>query len=251
MLQSQDKPRGKRVVIIGGTSGIGFGVAKLALYSGASVIVSSSNQTKVDAAVKRLVDLGTGQHVEGRVCNIKGGESAVKVFFEGLPEFDHLVYTAGDALQLGYPDIDLSNLNDAFAVRAMGPIYVGKYAPGRMPQNANSSITFTTGVASRKPWKGSALVVAAIGATEAFTKGLAVQIAPIRVNIVSPGLVTTELLDRWPEEQAKAMVDQSLKTLPVQHVADADEAAEAYLYLMRCSYVTGERLNVDGGAVLA
>ncbi|EIN09669.1 short-chain dehydrogenase/reductase SDR [Punctularia strigosozonata HHB-11173 SS5] len=242
MFLAQDKLRGKRIVVLGGTSGIGFAVARLVLYAGASVIVSSSNQGRVDAAVKRLLDLGTGQPVEGRVCDIKSGENAVKAFFEALPEFDHLVYTAGDSgIPLGYPDVDLTNISDAFAVRTMGPIYAGKYAPARMPKTASSSITFTSGVASRKPPKGWALPAAIIGATERFTKGLAVQVAPIRANIVSPGLVITELLDKQPAEQMNAIIAHQTKALPVQHVADADE---------RCAYVTGELLNVDGGAVL-
>ncbi|EIN04970.1 NAD(P)-binding protein [Punctularia strigosozonata HHB-11173 SS5] len=245
-----DKLQGKRIVIVGGTSGLGFAVAKAALYAGASVIVSSSNQGRVDAAAKKLSDLGTGQSVEGRVYDVKAGESASKEFFEALPEFDHLVWTAGDLLPLGYPDHDLANIHDAFVTRTTGPIYAGKYAPPRMPKNSDSSITFTIGLATRKPPKGWALVTAVGGATERFTKGLAVEIAPIRVNVVSPGLVITEFLDHLPAEDVKAMIDHQTMALPVKHVADADEAAEAYLYLLRCAYVTGETLNVDGGAVL-
>jgi NAD(P)-dependent dehydrogenase (short-subunit alcohol dehydrogenase family) len=82
---------------------------------------------------------------------------------------------------------------DAFAVRTMGPIFAGKYAPSHMPKNANSSITLTIGSTVRKPAKGWAAVTAIAGATERFTKGLAVELAPIRVNVISPGLVKTEV----------------------------------------------------------
>ncbi|EIN04984.1 short-chain dehydrogenase/reductase SDR, partial [Punctularia strigosozonata HHB-11173 SS5] len=246
----QDKLQGKRIVIVGGTSGIGLAVAKAALYAGASVIVSSSNKGRVAAAAKKLSDLGTGQSVEGRVYDARAGESASKEFFEALPEFDHLVWTAGDNLPLGYPDQDLANIHDVFATRTTGPIYAGKYATPRMPKNSDSSITFTIGLATRKPPKGWALVTAVGGATERFTKGLAVEIAPIRVNVVSPGLVITELLNQLPAEELKALVDRETAVLPVKHVADADEVVDAYLYLLRCSYVTGETLHVDGGAIL-
>ncbi|EIN04882.1 NAD(P)-binding protein [Punctularia strigosozonata HHB-11173 SS5] len=244
--------QGKRVVVVGGSSGIGFAAAKLALVNGASVIISSSNQAKVDAATKRLSEFNPGgREVEGRVCDVKGGESAIKAFFDALPEFDHLIWTAGDPLRIGYPDIDLAQTQDAFAVRALGPIYAGKYAPSHMPKSSKSSITLTIGSVVRKPRKGWALIAAIAGSVERFTKGLAVELAPIRVNVVSPGLVKTEMWDSTPAEQLNAIVSGAEKTLLVQHVADADEVAEAYLYLLKCGYVTGETLNVDGGGVLA
>ncbi|EIN04903.1 short chain dehydrogenase [Punctularia strigosozonata HHB-11173 SS5] len=246
-----DKLRGKRVVIVGGSSGIGFGVAKLALTAGASVIISSSNQTKVDAAVKRLVDLDVGGPVEGKVLDVKGGESAVKAFFEALPEFNHLIWTAGDFFPLNYPNGDLTGVQDTFVVRTLGPIYAGKYAPSRMPKSSDSSIILTCGSVSRKPSKGMAIGAAVSGATERFAKGLAVELAPIRVNAVSPGAVQTELWDALPAESVQALLSTLTQKLLVQHVADADEAAEPYLYLMRSAYVTGEVVNVDGGAVLA
>ena len=112
------------------------------------------------------------------------------------------------------------------------------------------SIVLTTGIAGQRPQKGWVIPASVCGNIEALTRALAIELAPIRVNTVSPGVVRTPLWSNMAEADRKALYHQTAERLPVGHVGDAEEIAEAYLYLMRQSYSTGQVLVVDGGAVL-
>ncbi len=233
--------RDQTVVVIGGSSGMGYAVAEGALAEGARVVIGSSSQANVAAAVKRL-----GAGASGSVADVKD-EDTIAAFFDKLGDFDHLVFTAGD--QGGFAPAPLAQLDIAAAgeglkVRFWGALTAIKHAQERMA--ANGSITLTGGLMAHLPMKGLPLVTAFGGAIEHLVKGLAVDLAPIRVNAVCPGLVLTERLAAWPAE----MIRQFTGRQPLPRGAEAAEAAQAYLYLMRGGYTTGQTLIVDGGAML-
>ncbi|KAH8112589.1 short-chain dehydrogenase/reductase SDR [Phellopilus nigrolimitatus] len=242
---------GKTIVVVGGSSGIGYGVAKASLLSHAAhVIIGSSSQQKVIAALDRLRSelaaaetTSVGGIVTGEVINAKDSGS-VKAFFERVGEIDHLVWSSGDPLRLGFPNIDLDKNKDAFDVRFWGAAnaaQVAKIRPG-------GSITLTIGSVIAKPHPSWSLMAGVIGAVDSLTRGLAVDLAPVRVNVVSPGLVKTELWDPVATEVKEKMFGEAERTLLVRHVAEPDEIAEAYLFLMKCGYITGQRIEVDGGS---
>jgi len=108
----------------------------------------------------------------------------------------------------------------------------------------------TNGIAGLRPRKGWTVAASICGATEALTRALAVELAPIRVNAVCPGPVKTELWSEMPEAEREAMYRETARRLPVGRVGEAQDLAQTYLYLMQEPYSTGQVIVVDGGAVL-
>jgi NAD(P)-dependent dehydrogenase (short-subunit alcohol dehydrogenase family) len=237
---------GKRVVVIGGSSGIGFAVAQAALADGASVVVGSSSAENVEAAVARL-----GAGASGWAVNVRE-EADVEAFFERVGGLDHLAYTAGDWGSFRTPqptaDLDLASAAQVFTVRFWGALSAIKHASRRIAPDG--SITLTDGVVSRRPRKGAAVSTAMAGAIEHLTQALAVDLAPIRVNVVCPGLILTGVWDSIPEDKRAAQVQEMTKLQPLPRAGDPSEAAQAYLYAMRGGFTTGQVLVVDGGRTL-
>lgn len=232
-----DKLQHQRVVIIGGTSGIGFAVAEAARAAGAAVLVASRTQVKVDAALARL-----GAGAEGATVDT-GDEADVERFFARVGPFDHLVYTAGDWEGRPTDQWDLESNQWIFRIRFWGALRAIKYA--RATITAGGSITLTDGAAGRKPRRGAAITAAGAMAIEHLVPGLAVDLAPIRVNCVCPGIILTEAV-RMPEDILRRMTERQ----PIPRGGTPEECAEAYLYFMRGSYTTGHVLVVDGGLTL-
>ncbi|HSV02785.1 MAG TPA: SDR family oxidoreductase [Phenylobacterium sp.] len=235
---------GQRIVVIGGTSGIGFAVAEAALSEGSAVAVASSNPQNVEAATARLPG------AEGFVLDVTD-EGAVERAFAGLGRFDHLAFTAGD---WGGPrrgllmDLDLDAGRAIFNVRFWGAAAVAKHAAKAIAPAG--SITLTDGMIAHRPAKGSSLSTAMAGAVEHLTRGLAAELAPIRVNCVCPGMIRTGVWDSIPADVREARITQMTARQPLARIGEPKEAAEAYLYLMRGGYTTGQVLRVDGGGSL-
>ncbi len=231
---------GQRVVVIGGASGIGFAVAQAALREGAQVVVASSQEARVQAAAAQLGDGATGAAVD------VNDEASLAGFFARVGPFDHLAFTAGDwggSLFAPTRDLDLAAAQAGFTVRFWGALAAVKHACPTLRDGG--SITLTSGMLAHRPMKGAPVATAVGGAVEHLTRGLAVDLAPLRVNAVCPGIVLTERTRQMPEEMLKAFTAQ----LPLPRGADPAEAAEAYVYLMRGGYTTGQVLWVDGGGV--
>jgi len=233
---------GKTVVVIGGASGIGLAVARAALDDGARVIVASSNPAHVEAAAARL-----GAGASGATVDVRSEDDLKRVFVE-IGGLDHLVYTAGDwgGAPMGgtLAELDLAAAAGAFTVRFWGALAAIKHASPHMA--AGGSITLTDGLIAHRPPKGAAVMTAMLGAIEHLTRGLAVDLAPLRVNAVCPGLINTERNQKIPE----AVVQRYVGTSPLSRPGEPEEIAQAYLYLMRGGYTTGQILLVDGGRTL-
>jgi NAD(P)-dependent dehydrogenase (short-subunit alcohol dehydrogenase family) len=231
----------KRVVVIGGTSGIGLAVAQAALADGAAVIVGSSNASKVAAAGEKLAG------GEAHSVDVKN-EASVEAFFERVGAFDHLVFTAGDWSLTGggrIEKLDVPAAASLFAVRFWGAITAVKHSVKRIREGG--SVTLTDGMIAHRSRKGAALSTAMAGAVEHLTRGLAVDLAPIRVNAVCPGAIRTDVWNVIPAEQREERIQRMTGRLPVARIGEPEECAEAYLYLMRGGYTTGQVLRVDGG----
>ena len=231
---------GQRVVVIGGATGIGFAVAALARERGADIVIASSTPAKIEAAVERLPGT-TGGSVDLR------DEANVARFFETLGAFDHLAVTAGDwgiPLFAAGPDTDLAAARAGFEVRFWGVLAAVKHASRVIAPTG--SITLTSGMLAHRPRKGAPLVAAIGGAVEYLARGLAVDLAPVRVNAVCPGVILTDPVKQMPQ----AAVQSFVAGLPVPRVATPDEAAMAYVYAMLNRYITGQILPVDGGGLL-
>ncbi|KAJ3553106.1 hypothetical protein NM688_g3792 [Phlebia brevispora] len=243
---------GKKIVVIGGSSGIGYAVAKASLLSQAEhVLIASSTAAKVESGVSRLLaepslqsqQSGLKNRISGDVLDLTDAQ-AITTFFDKVGELDHLVITSGGTpVQADFRGAELGKYRDAFDLKFWGHAEAAQKAKIR----TGGSITFSIGGALAKPPAGWSLVASVIGALDALSRALAVELAPIRVNVVSPGLVDTELWDGVPQEMKDKRFTETAEKLPVKHVAGPDEIAEAYLFLMKCNYITGERIGVDGG----
>lgn len=217
--------KAKRVVVIGGASGIGAAVARLAKEHGAEVLVASRSSG---------VDLRD--------------EASVERFFAKTGAFDHLAITAGDwdfPFQIPTAEIDIAAAQQMLAVRFWGSITAVKHAANTIARDG--SIVLTGGMLAHRPMKGAPLATAIGGALEYLARGFAVDLAPVRVNAVSPGLIATEHVTT---AMPAAYIAQATAAQPVPRAATPAEAAHAYIYAMTNSYITGQVLPVDGGGHL-
>jgi NAD(P)-dependent dehydrogenase (short-subunit alcohol dehydrogenase family) len=234
---------GKRVVILGGTSGIGLATAKAAEREGAAVVIASSRRERLDRALATL-----RSDAEGEVVDV-ADEAQVRALFERIGAFDHLVFTAGESLQLEpLAAMPVERARGFVNVRFWGAFMAAKYGSPHI--RPGGSITLTNGIAGLRPRKGWTVAASICGAMEALTRALAVELAPIRVNAVCPGTVRTELWSGMTESARETMYRDAAQRFPVGRVGEADDLAETYLYLMREGFSTGQVLVVDGGAVL-
>ncbi len=234
---------GSRIVILGGSSGIGLAVAQAAAKAGAATVIASSNQARLDTALASLPQTATGHALDLR------DEAAMQALFAEIGPFDHLVYTAGEALQLGaLAETDLAQGRAFFDLRYWGAYAAAKHGAAKI--RPGGSITFTSGTAAQRPQAGWSLGASICAAMEGLTRALAVELAPLRVNIVAPGFVQSPLWDPMPAAQREALYQQVADKLPLRHVGETKEIATTYLYLMAQSYGTGQVVTVDGGGAL-
>ena len=233
----------KRVVIVGGSSGIGLAVAEQAASHGANVVIVSSNTERVQKAIKSIGGKAQGQAVD------VSDEGAVESFFKKLGVFDHLVFTAGDSLQLHELAItDLKQARRAFELRYWSALATVKYGSPQIRKGG--SVVLTTGIAGQRPQSGWVIAASVCGTIEALTRALAVELAPIRVNAVSPGVVRTNLWQNMSSLEREQLYESVGKRLPVGRVGEAHDIAQAYLFLMKEGFSTGQIVVVDGGTVL-
>lgn len=235
----------KRIVVLGGSRGIGFAVAEQAALEGASVVIVASQPKSVADAVDRLPEgSATGMAVDLKSAN------ATRQLFAELGEFDHLAYTAGEPLPFGsrVVDTDLAAAREFFELRYWGVL--AAVQAGSPHMRPGGSIVLTGGTSARRPPAGFAFAASICGAIESLTRALAIELAPIRVNAVVPGMVVTDLWSGIPTETREHIFRETAAKLPVERVGIPNDLAEAYLSFMRGGYTTGQAVVVDGGGTL-
>jgi NAD(P)-dependent dehydrogenase (short-subunit alcohol dehydrogenase family) len=233
---------GAAVVVIGGSSGIGLATARAAQERGAGVTIIGRDKDRLAAA---LDDLGGA--AEGDTFDV-ADEEAVKAFFAARDHVDHVVNLAGTHVHGTIADVDTAKLAEPVDNRFWGPLHLFKYAP---PTMTGGSITICTGAGVARPRAGAAIVAAACAGSELLAQAMALELAPIRVNVIRPGIVDTPLLDRMTGGQKDALIASQTKRIPLGRVAQPEEIADAILFLMTNDYVTGSTLTIDGGVSVA
>lgn len=234
---------GKKVVVLGGSAGIGLAIAKAAANEGAAITIVSSNRQRLDAALQQL---SAGSNA---IAADLSDEQQVKELFNDIGNFDHLVYTAGETLKLtNIADVAIADAQRFFNLRYWGAFTAVKYAAPCI--NQGGSITLTGGTVSSRPGAGWSLGASICAAMEGFTRAMAIELAPIRVNLVAPGVVKTDLWSNMSQDDRENFYTGVGNSLPVKRVGEADDIALSYLYFMRQQYGTGQSLIVDGGSVL-
>ena len=236
--------QGARILIVGGGSGIGFAVAKAAVGEGAEVTIASTNAEKLAAASERLGGVAMAQ------LDITD-EATVAAYFAASGMFDHIVSTAGDWGEGGrgaFTELDMKAAEELFRVRLWGSAILAKHGAARLA--GGGSLTLTGGMSAWRPAKGSVMATAMAGSLAHLTLGLAKELAPLRVNAVFPGGVATEVYQVL-SDSTRAAWQARFAGFPLPRIGEPDEVAEAYLYLMKAGYTTGQILQVDGGSMLA
>lgn len=232
---------GKHVLIVGGSSGIGFGAAEAALAVGAQVTIASRSAEKVAAAVGRL-----GGKAAGEVLDTTD-EAGVEAFFAARDAFDHVIVSASQTKVSAVRDLPLA---DAYA--SMNSKFWGAYRIARAAKITDGgSLTLVSGFLSVRPKKGAAIQGAINAALEGLTRGLALEFAPVRVNCVSPGLVMTELYGGLDADARRTMAEGAAARLPAGIAGLPEHIAVQILAFLANPYITGSTVFVDGGGAIA
>ena len=230
------------VLVIGGTSGIGLGVAHAVADRGATPIVVSRRRSSVDRA---LAGLPAG--ARGATVDLTDPGALDRLVAE-VGDVDHLVYTAGEPLEMtALAELTPTVVDAFFRTRFIGALSAARVFGPRL--RAGGSITLTSGTAAWSPGYG-VLPSSLCGAMNALTTALAVELAPIRVNAVAPGLIHTPLWDAMSEDDRQALYEQEAQRVPLGRVGEVADVALAYVYCMEQAFSTGTVLTVEGGTLL-
>ena len=253
-----NKLHGARVLVIGGSSGLGYGAAEGALECGASqIIISSSNESRIQEAIANLKKSypSTATKVSGYTCNLSDEttlESNIQALFSEVGQLDHIIFSAGDDLAIKpLEDVDFQFLKQAGMVRFFAPLLVAKYGSKNLTRSTASSITLTAGGVAEHPHPDWTVVAAYMSGLFGMMRNLALDLRPIRVNLVNPGLLNTNLWNFIPREQREALIEEvGRKKCATGSVGLVEHVVEGYLYCMRDRNVTGSVITSNGGFYL-
>ena len=232
----------KKIVIIGGSSGIGLATAKGAVALGAEVIIAARTPAKLAHARHEI-----GGSVDTVVLDISQ-EEQVRSFFERVGAFDHLTTPGGYMSGGGIFALETFVAQQSFANKFWGQYFAAKHGASQI--RPGGSIVLISGQLSQRPTAGAVIVASVNSAVEGLGRALAVELAPIRVNICSPGLTDTPRFEAQGRQKAEAFFASYAEKLPLKRVGQAKDVAETILYLMNNQQTTGSTLFVDGGYTL-
>jgi NAD(P)-dependent dehydrogenase (short-subunit alcohol dehydrogenase family) len=255
-----NKLQGRRVVVVGGTSGIGFATAEAAVEYGAIVVVASSKQEKVDRAVDRIqtaypdaADRIRGKTVDLSSADIEGQITALYDFATdgGKQKLDHIIVTAGDSFgMVALADVTPDAIAAVYKVRMVGCTLLAKIAMRYLKVDATSSFTVTSGVSDAKPTVGWTAVAPVGAALRGLTHALANDMKPIRANCVCPGAVKTELFENFAGDRLQEILDMYKAKTLTGRVGEPEDLAECYISIMKNKFMTGQEVTADGGYLL-
>jgi NAD(P)-dependent dehydrogenase (short-subunit alcohol dehydrogenase family) len=229
---------GKKVVVIGGSSGIGLATAELAKREGADVIIASRSAAKLDPIAERL-------KVTAIPTDVTSDRSVAELFKRTGP-VDHVVLTAAQLRTGPFKTVPMEDVRATMEGKFWGAWRVAREAEIR----PGGSLTLVTGFLSVRPRPNSAIISAANGALESLARALALELAPVRVNAVSPGVIDTPIRATMPEAARKEMLAKIAAALPVGRVGMAEDIARQIGSFMANGFATGSIVYVDGGALV-
>ncbi|WP_186209167.1 SDR family oxidoreductase [Burkholderia gladioli] len=230
---------GKTVVVVGGKTGIGQGVARVAHAAGAAVVVASRRISSIEARP----DLADFVQVSLDMRD----ESSVRSTFETIGSFDHLIVTAAPELGTwgSFMDEDMQGVRSYVEGKFLGSWACARHGASHL--RAGGSLTFLTGGMAARPKLGFAAVISTFAAVEALSGSLALELAPTRVNTIRPGFIDTDMWGFLPAEHRNGLRSKVEETFPARRAGKADDIGHAALFLMTNPYVTGTVIEVSGG----
>jgi NAD(P)-dependent dehydrogenase (short-subunit alcohol dehydrogenase family) len=233
--------KGTRVLVLGGSSGIGLAAAHAAAAQGARVTVASRSPDKVNAAAAKIGNGAAGVPLDTT------NDAALEAFFARQPEWDHIVVSVAAGRSAGLHDM---SVQDAYG--NMNAKFWTAYKTAKLAKiTPEGSLTLVSGFLSQRPNKGALLQGCINAALESLGRGLALTLAPVRVNTISPGLIDTPIRASMPQDKKQAMLDHAAATLPAGRVGQAEDVADAILMVMTNPFTTGSTIFVDGGGLIS
>ncbi|ETS84299.1 hypothetical protein PFICI_02324 [Pestalotiopsis fici W106-1] len=256
-MSKYNKLAGKHVLVIGGSKGIGRGVVEASLEAGAIVTLVGSSQKSADAAVTDIKTTYASANLVGLGCDLSQDtvEDDLESLFQkagGTQPIDHVVLTAADSLTLPPLDnISTATIRHVGHMRLVVPVLVGKTAGRHLRSKPDASLTLTTGSIADKGVAGWSLMAFMAAGLTGLARNLALDLQPVRVNAVEPGLVDTPLWDTtMTAEQKDTFLREAGARAPVGRAGRVEDVAEAYLYAMKDGNCTGEIIKTRSGAHL-
>ena len=229
---------GKKVVVVGGSSGIGLATAELAKREGAEVIVASRNAERLQAAAARLGATAIAADVTS--------DDSVTQLFQKCGPVDHVVVTAAQLKTGPFKSVVMADVHSTMNGKFWGAWRCARSAEIKQ----GGSLTLVSGFLSVRPRPNSAIVGAANGALESLTRCLALELAPVRVNCVSPGIIDTPIRAAMAEAARREMLDKTAASLPVKRVGLGEDIAKQIFAFMTNGFATGSIVYLDGGALV-
>jgi len=230
--------KGKKVVVVGGSSGIGLSTAELAKAEGAEVIIASRNADRLKAVAAKM-------GVTAIPADVTSDESVASLF-RACGAVDHVVVTAAQLRSGPFKTVSMEDVRSTMEGKFWGAWRVARSAE----ICAGGSLTLVSGYLSIRPRPNSAIVGAANGALESLTRSLALELAPVRVNCVSPGIIDTPIRAAMPEAARLDMLAKTAAALPVGRVGVGEDIARQILAFMTIGFATGSIVYIDGGALI-
>lgn len=235
--------RDKRIVVVGGGSGIGIGegIVRASQKAGAEIMLVGRSKEKLDKVIASLPRGAGARAIAADVTN----ETDVVQLFEEVGQFDHLVSTVADLAYQPVREFDLAAARRSVDSKLMSSLLLAKHGCTRA--RPGGPLTFLSGIAAYRPMPRGAIVAAINGALASLAYALALELAPLRVNVVSPGWVDTPIWDTVAGEKKYEMQAQMANRLPVGRIGRPDDIAQAVLSIMANGFITGTVVHVDGG----
>ena len=230
--------KGKKVMVVGGSSGIGLSTAEMAKREGADVIIGSRNVERLDAVADRLNAIAIP-------ADVTSDDSVAKLFRNCGP-VDHVVVTAAQLRTGPFKTVSMEDVRATMESKFWGAWRVAKSADIR----PGGSLTLVSGYLSIRPRPNSAIISVANGALESLARALALELAPVRVNAVSPGIIDTPIRAAMPEAARREMLAQTAAKLPVGRVGVGEDVARQILAFMTIGFATGSIVYLDGGGLV-
>ena len=232
--------QGKRAIVLGGTSGIGLETTQQLSDAGAQVIAGSRSEANL--ANVASIDGASGEQID--VLD----RAAMQALFEKHAPFDILVNaaTGGERAQGPFLEMDLDGFQGSFR-KLWG--YVNSVRLGAPHLNKDGAIALVSGFPARKCVPGTIAISTVGNAVEGFARGVAPELSPIRINVVSPGLIDTPMLP-FEGEQREMFLKNATANFPIPRAGQSEEVARAIVFTLTNDYMTGSVRDVEGGALL-
>jgi NAD(P)-dependent dehydrogenase (short-subunit alcohol dehydrogenase family) len=233
----------QRILILGGSSGIGLATAVRLAATGAELCIVGRDPTKLAAAIAMIGHGCIGRAIDATEPRQLAG------LLQDFGVFDHLVMTVSGGDGAGpFSSLDLAKLRQGFEAKFWPQLSAAQAALPSL--RAGGSLTFVTAASAGGHLPGTAGLAAINGALNAIVPVLAVELKPLRVNAVSPGVIDTAWWDKWPADQKAALFADLAAAAPVGRVGRAEDIADAIAFVVGNSFITGQVLQCDGGIQL-